>query len=308
VVPINFEEDAPWPTASLRLVITGAEKTPEDLFKTVAAHCPPIQIIEGYGITETSPVLTANKPGKPRAGVGYALDGISLAILETEDYLAKKFTCVAKFLDGKVNGAVGQTGIIAASGPNVFGAPEADPPRGYLGIPLTEKNPFLNFDDKWWYDTGDLGYLEADGSLHLAGRLKRFVKIAGEMISLVALETALKARVLEDGSLPWADGDNGPVLGVECYEVDGEKPILALVSAVDASLEEANSQLRNGGMPKIAKLTMVIDARSAFDQRWADQGTLPLLGTGKTDYASVKRVVAAAVAAEQKKAIAVSEP
>merc|ERR1712046_240321 len=95
-----------------------------------------------------------------------------------------------------------------------------------------------------------------------------------------------------------ADGITGPVVAVEAYEADGEKPILALVSAVEATLDDANAQLREAGMPKIAKLTLILDAGSVFEERWAEQGTLPLLGTGKTDYASIKRAVVAAAQME----------
>eukprot|EP00931_Biecheleriopsis_adriatica_P076305 TRINITY_DN50026_c0_g1_i1.p1 TRINITY_DN50026_c0_g1~~TRINITY_DN50026_c0_g1_i1.p1 ORF type:complete len:1021 (+),score=200.22 TRINITY_DN50026_c0_g1_i1:41-3103(+) len=296
VVPTDSTADPPWPTASLRICITGAEKTPDDLFALAQTHTPELSVLEGYGITETSPVLTVNRLGKARSGVGQPLDGISLALLDTEEYLVKKAKCISKLSNGSVDGAIGTTGVIAAAGPNVFGAPDANPPRGYLGIPLSEKNPFVKIDDTWYYDTGDLGYFAEDGALHLAGRLKRFVKIAGEMVSLVALEAALKERQIE-GTKPWADSEVGPVIAVEAFEPDGEKPVLALVTAVQAELDEANEQLRAAGMPKIAKLTVKVEVHSTFESRWADQGTLPLLGTGKTDYASVKRAVADAVQA-----------
>mmetsp|Transcript_57777 Transcript_57777/g.102505 ORF Transcript_57777/g.102505 Transcript_57777/m.102505 type:complete len:123 (+) Transcript_57777:529-897(+) len=120
------------------------------------------------------------------------------------------------------------------------------------------------------------------------------------MVSLVALEAALKEKVAADGSKPWADkseeGVAGPVVAVETYEPEGEKPILALVSAVEANLDDANAQLREAGQPKIAKLTVLMDSRDIFEERWKQQGTLPLLGTGKTDYASIKKAVATAVA------------
>eukprot|EP00933_Yihiella_yeosuensis_P042259 TRINITY_DN36802_c1_g1_i1.p1 TRINITY_DN36802_c1_g1~~TRINITY_DN36802_c1_g1_i1.p1 ORF type:complete len:1013 (+),score=184.49 TRINITY_DN36802_c1_g1_i1:82-3120(+) len=277
-----------WPTASLRLCIAGAEKTPEDLFQLAASqHNPPITLCEGYGITETAPVLTVNRFDKPRAGVGYALKGITLALLETEAYLAKKVDVIAVCKDEKVEGPTNTRGIIIAHGPNVFGDPDATPPKGYLGVPLSEKNPFVRYDDKWWYDTGDLGFFDEQGALHLAGRLKRFIKIAGEMISLPALEAALKLHQ------PWADSESGPVIAVEAYEPDGgEKPILGVVSAVDCSLEEANEKLQAAGMPRIAKLTLLVDSREVFEERWKVQGTVPLLGTGKTDYASAKKAVA----------------
>jgi len=297
IVPGNsakvFPLEASWPTASLRLCVTGAEKTPDELFALAAEHVPTIEIIEGYGITETSPVLTANRLGKPRAGVGLPIPGASLALLEEAAYLEKRQEVLCRWVDGRIEGPAGVRGVILAGGPSVFGAPDADPPSGYLKIPLSEKNPFIKVEGTWMYDTGDLGYFDEGGNLYLAGRLKRFVKIAGEMVSLVALEAALKQRTLEDGSRPWADSEAGPRVAAECFEPDGGgKPILGLVAAVDATLEDANEQLRAAGMPKIAKLTVHVDARVAFGARWAEQGTLPLLGTGKTDYASCKRAVA----------------
>eukprot|EP00927_Polykrikos_kofoidii_P040103 TRINITY_DN34339_c0_g1_i2.p1 TRINITY_DN34339_c0_g1~~TRINITY_DN34339_c0_g1_i2.p1 ORF type:complete len:1015 (+),score=196.93 TRINITY_DN34339_c0_g1_i2:103-3147(+) len=285
---------ARWPTSSLRLCVTGAEKTPEALFQLASnEHRPPIEVIEGYGITETSPVLTANRPQRPRAGVGWALDGSRLALLETEPYLAKEWKIVATCSsDGAVVGPTGKQGIIIASGPGVFGKPDASPPRAYLGIPLEEKNPFIFLDGTYWYDTGDLGYFDGQGALHLAGRMKRFVKVAGEMVSLVQLEVALKKKTLQDGSKPWEDIEEGPVVAVEAMEQDGERPIFGLISAVDATVDGANEQLQAEGMPRIAKISFIVDSRTEFDARWAEQGTLPLLGTGKSDYAAMKRAVA----------------
>jgi len=298
VVPLD-EAAAPWLTASLRLVVTGAEKTPDALFDFAAReHDPPIDIIEGYGITETGPVVAANRPGRPRSGVGWAIAGTSLALLGVDRYLAKEQELVALCDEQHhVEGKARQEGVILVQGPGIFGAPGAQPPRGYLGIPLAEKNPFVQLRGGWWYDTGDLGYFDESGALHLAGRLKRFVKIAGEMISLGSLEAALKLRTPADGGRPWADVEDGPVVAVEAYEADGEKPILGLIAAVDATLDLANRQLQEAGMPKIAKLTVLVDGRAAFDERWAQQGTLPLLGTGKSDYAQMKRALARAVEA-----------
>lgn len=300
VVPVapDVPLESPWPTCSLRLLITGAEKTPADLFRLAATHEPELQIVEGYGITETGPVLTSNLPDRPPAGVGWAIRDTRLALLETEAYLNKTYEVVASCHNGRVEGQVGKRGVIAAHGPGVFGDPTASPQRGYLGISLSEKNPFVNINGKWWYDTGDLGFFDKDGALHLAGRLKRFVKVAGEMISLPALEGALKSYAQQDGIRPWQDGESGPVLAVEAYEADGQRPILGLIAATPISLDEANQRLQAAGMPKIAKLTVSVDVSDAFDSRWAEQGTVPLLGTGKTDYVSIKKALAAAVVAK----------
>jgi long-chain-fatty-acid--[acyl-carrier-protein] ligase len=292
---IEGKQDPSWLTASLRLCVTGAEKTPDHLYAFGESHDPPIKIIEGYGITETSPVLTANLPGKPRAGVGWPVAKSTIALIDLEAFNDGRQVKLIATSDGnELKGDVDKRVLICANGPCVFGDPGGNPPSGYLGIPLTEKNPYVFFKERWWYETGDLGTFDNTGALYLAGRLKRFVKIAGEMVSLVSLEAALKQRVLPDGSHPWADKDSGPVLAVEGYEA-GEKPVLALVTAVDASLDDANDQLREAGMPKIAKLTFLLDSRAVFDAFWAQQGTLPLLGTGKTDYASVKKALAAAL-------------
>ena len=89
----------------------------------------------------------------------------------------------------------GEQGLILARGPNVF--------KGYLNKGIA--SPFLQVEGKEWYSTGDLGYLDPGGSLIISGRLKRFIKIGGEMISLASMEDALlkrsakKLRPLEEG-------------------------------------------------------------------------------------------------------------
>lgn len=293
-------------TSSLRLVITGAEKTPETLFEL--AEQQGINLLEGYGVTECSPVLSVNRPGESRAGVGRVIPGTYLAIADEAKYLSGEVEVIAvSDSDGNVHGSVGTRGIVLAQGPNIFGDPDAKPPKAYLGIPLSEKNPFALVKSLpagatkaslgYWYDTGDLGFFDESGALNLAGRLKRFVKIGGEMISLPALEDALKKRTLSDGSQPWADNDNGAVIAVEAYEVEGQKALLALVAAVEVKLDEANEQLKTEGMPSLARLKIKLDSREAFDSKWAERGTLPLLGSGKQDYAQMKAAVKSAALA-----------
>jgi long-chain-fatty-acid--[acyl-carrier-protein] ligase len=288
-------EDSSWLTSSLRMVITGAEKAPQKLYDFAAkVHEPPFRLIEGYGITETSPVLTANIPTKDAAGVGWPISGIEIGLLNVEAYLTKRYDLIATAgSQGLTNGKANTEGLIVAKGDSVFGAPDATEPMAYLGLPLSKKNPFLHINGAHWYDTGDLGYFDESGALFLSGRLKRFVKIAGEMVSLVAMEAVLKRYEPEPGKTPWADVEEGPVLAVEALERDG-RPVLALVSTVEASLQDANEQLAKEGMPRIAKLTQLVPGR-CFGDRWARLGVLPLLGSGKTDYAAIKRAVEAAV-------------
>jgi len=300
------DAEATYLTSSLRLLITGAEKTPETIFDL--ADQQGLTILEGYGVTECSPVLTVNRPGKSRSGVGYAIPGTVLAIADEAKYMSGDIEVVATSdSEGRVQGSVGQRGVVLAQGPNVFGDPDATPPRAYLGIPMAEKNPFAyvkslpsgasTASPGWWYDTGDLGMFDESGALVLVGRLKRFVKIGGEMVSLPALEDALKRRTLDDGSCPWADTDNGAVVAVEAYDAEGQRPVLGLVTAIDVSLEDANAQLAAEGMPALARLRLKLDSREAFDVKWAERGTLPLLGSGKSDYAQMKAAVKSAALA-----------
>ena len=114
--------------------------------------------------------------------------------------------------------------------------------------------------------------MNEQGSLFLAGRLKRFVKIAGEMISLPALETALTKR--------WPNDESGAVLAVDAVESEGKRPELFLLSSEKLDLDEANEVLKAAGFSNLSKLKNLINVKE-----------IPLLGTGKTDYQSIKRIV-----------------
>jgi len=103
--------------------------------------------------------------------------------------------------------------------------------------------------------------------------LKRFVKIAGEMISLPAIESALAER--------WPADDSGAVLAVEAIESEDKRPELFLLGSVKIDLEEANDVLKKTGFSNLSKLKKLIQ----LDE-------MPLLGTGKTDYQTIKKIVA----------------
>jgi acyl-[acyl-carrier-protein]-phospholipid O-acyltransferase/long-chain-fatty-acid--[acyl-carrier-protein] ligase len=118
-------------------------------------------VFEGYGTTETSPVIAANTPIDMRAGtVGRFLPGIEYAL-------------------DPVPGVEG--GRLSVRGPNIMlGYLKHDQP-GVILPPSTERGP-------GWYDTGDIVTVDADGFVRIEGRAKRFAKIGGEMISLAAVE------------------------------------------------------------------------------------------------------------------------
>ena len=152
--------------------------------------------------------------------------------------------------------------MLLVSGPNVFG--------GYLGVDA-DKQPFVAFEGMEWYRTGDLVSEAADGCLTFRGRLKRFVKVGGEMISLPQIESVLAAAFGEGRSEE--SGEQGPALAVE----SGEDGAIVLFTTLDITREEANAALRAARLSGLSAVARV--------QKLA---SIPVLGTGKTDYKAPK--------------------
>src|SRR5262249_23703777 len=114
---------------SLRLIFIGAEKCPAALFEKARRSVPKAEVLEGYGITECSPVVAVNRPGASRPGTaGQAMPGVEVSVVdrETDDVLPP-----------------GRMGMLLVSGPSVF--------PGYLG---DEPSPFVERPDGRWYVTG----------------------------------------------------------------------------------------------------------------------------------------------------------
>ena len=155
----------------------------------------------------------------------------------------------------------GRAGMLLVRGPSVFG--------GYLGADVP--SPFVEFEGRSWYRTGDLVTEDADGVLAFRGRLKRFAKLGGEMISLPAVEEAL-ARALA----PAADE---PVLAVECTPVE-TNPELVLFTTLGVDREAANRAIRDAGLSPLHNVRRVVRLEA-----------IPLLGTGKTDYRSLRELL-----------------
>ncbi|MGE5196360.1 MAG: AMP-binding protein, partial [Anaerolineae bacterium] len=230
---------------SVRLFVGGAEKVSEELFEEVAALGSGHELIEGYGITECSPIVTLNRQGHPKRGVGQPLPGIELIVIDPET-------------EGTL--ALGQEGEVCIAGPSVF--------SGYLG---GLSSPFITRLGRRWYRSGDRGYLESDGSLILTGRLKRFVKIGGEMISLGGLEEEILhlAKEKKWTSFP----TEGPPLAVSAVEQEMGKPLIILFATFDISKDEVNFALKESGYGRLVKIAEV----KRIEQ-------IPLTGTGKTHY------------------------
>jgi long-chain-fatty-acid--[acyl-carrier-protein] ligase len=153
--------------------------------------------------------------------------------------------------------------MLLVRGPSVFG--------GYLHY--DGPSPFVPYAGKQWYRTGDLVSEDSDGVLTFCGRLKRFVKIGGEMIPLPAIEAALEAKLQPAGST------DGPCLAVEST-ADEEHPELVLFTTLAVDREAANRCLRESGLSPLHNIRRVVHLE-----------TLPLLGTGKTDYRSLKALL-----------------
>lgn len=158
----------PYDFRTIRYLIAAGEKVHPETFREWSDTFG-IRILEGYGATECSPAISANVPLACRVGsAGRFLPGI-------EWYLAP--------VDGIKEG-----GRLWVRGPNVM--------LGYLGH--TGANPESG-SLAGWYDTGDIVRVDGDGYLHVIGRLKRFAKIGGEMISLCAIEEAVSESLLAKG-------------------------------------------------------------------------------------------------------------
>jgi long-chain-fatty-acid--[acyl-carrier-protein] ligase len=248
VIEHLFEHVRPGELDSLRLIVVGAEKCPLALFEKARQVVPTAHLLEGYGVTECSPVVAVNRPEANRPGtVGQPFPGVEVCVvdLETNETLPP-----------------GKMGMLLVSGPSVF--------PGYLG---DEKSPFVERQGKRWYVTGDLVMIDKDGFIHFRGRLKRFLKAGGEMISLPALEEPF-ARL-------YPPMEQGPRVAVEGVEADGERRIV-LFTTEPITLKDANALLQKEGYHGVMRLDEV---------RLVEK--IPVLGTGKTDYRRLREMLAA---------------
>jgi long-chain-fatty-acid--[acyl-carrier-protein] ligase len=243
-----LERATPDSLTSLRLVVVGAEKCPPSLVERCKQRAPEAMIVEGYGITECSPVVSVNPPSAPKRGsIGKPLPGVAVRVVDLESGAAV---------------SAGQMGMIHVSGPTVF--------PGYLGH--DGPSPFVEEEGKRWYVTGDLGEWDDDGYLWFRGRLKRFLKAGGEMISLPALEEPF-ARL-------YPPTQEGPRVAVEGVEHERGRWIV-LFTTEPLSLREANARLLQEGFHGVMRLDEV---------RRVER--IPVLGRGlKTDYKQLRALV-----------------
>jgi acyl-[acyl-carrier-protein]-phospholipid O-acyltransferase / long-chain-fatty-acid--[acyl-carrier-protein] ligase len=226
---------------SLKLIVTGADKCPDSL-REAYKEKHGLTIYEGYGTTETSPIITVNTPDRCRPGsVGWVLPNLQVRL---EHYDTGK-EC-----------RIGEIGKIFVKGESVF--------SGYFDDFEATARSFRN----GWYDTGDMGYMDADGFLWHVGRLRRFVKIGGEMVSLIRVEEELGKILPPD---------------ITCCVVElpdavkGSKIIAAINKPIDEQkiLHEMMRRLPAIALPK----------------RFVVLEDLPKMSSGKTDFKIITTLV-----------------
>ncbi|TWT49143.1 Bifunctional protein Aas [Rubripirellula amarantea] len=244
--------------AKLDVAVVGAEKMPAELFDAFEQKFG-VRPVEGYGATELSPLVSVNippsrsaalyQPDRMEGSVGRPLPGICARVVSTEsgeEMLA------------------GQDGMLMVIGPNVM--------KGYAGQDdLTRKAV-----QDGWYITGDIANVDAEGFIHITGRMSRFSKIGGEMVPHIRVEEEI-AKLLAVG-----DDDEKVrvcVTGVPC-ERKGER-LVVLHLPTEKPIDEVLEGLKAAGLPNL-----FIPARDSF----VEVNEIPMLGTGKLDLSAAKAI------------------
>jgi len=226
---------------SLRLMVSGADKCPDALREGFMKKHG-VTLMEGYGATETSPVISANSQEFNRPGsTGRVIPGVQVRLENFETGEECK---------------TGEVGKVLVKGDSVM--------KGYYDDPELTAEAL----EDGWYNTGDMGFFDEDNYLWHAGRFKRFVKIGGEMVSLVKVENTLEKH------LP---------TGVSCCVVDisDEKRGSAIIATVTIEVNKAEILKKMGAeLPNIALPKQFIVIRE-----------LPMMGTGKIDFRTVTKIV-----------------
>jgi acyl-[acyl-carrier-protein]-phospholipid O-acyltransferase/long-chain-fatty-acid--[acyl-carrier-protein] ligase len=223
---------------SVRYVFAGAEKVRQET-RRVWNDRFGLRILEGYGATETAPVIATNTPMHYRAGT-----------------VGRLLPCIQRRIEAVEGIEAG--GRLAVKGPNVM-----------LGYLRPEAPGMLEPPPDGWYDTGDIVEIDADGYVTLVGRARRFARIAGEMISLTAVEGHAEAL--------WPDHQHAAIAVPD--ESKGEQIVL-VTDCAGASRDALLSHVRANGGAELAVPRDVV----AVDE-------IPLLGNGKTNYPAVARMV-----------------
>lgn len=237
-----LQKSQPGDFASVKIAIAGADKLSDKIYEGFLAKHN-LTVLEGYGTTETSPVISTCIPGQHKVGsIGRPIPNTQVRILDvyTDEVLPPN-----------------REGKIMVKGDLVM--------EGYLHDLEQTSLRIRN----GWYDTGDIGLIDDDGYLYHRGRIKRFVKIGGEMVSLVKVEEHLTELLPED---------------VICCVVDIPNPtkgadVVAAVANGDFDMNKVLRKLKKD-LPSIAipKKFYVIE-------------DIPMMASGKVNFREVERIV-----------------
>lgn len=242
---------------SLDLIVTGAEKLPDDL-KEGFLKSFHIEILQGYGLTETTPVAALNQPHPP------------IVTSTSEHQVGKRHGAVGRMMPGMTARVVhpetgdelpfGETGLVYFKGSNVFG--------GYLNDAAKTEAAFRD----GWFVSGDLGRFDDDGFLHIEGRLSRFSKIGGEMVPHGTVEQ----KIMD--AFGW-EALEAPVVFVAGVPDASKGEALVLLVVHEVSPETLRARLAEAGVPNlwIPKIVKRVEK-------------IPMLGTGKTDLKRCKEL------------------
>jgi acyl-[acyl-carrier-protein]-phospholipid O-acyltransferase/long-chain-fatty-acid--[acyl-carrier-protein] ligase len=233
----------PYDFNSLRYLIAGAEKVQSATLDTWARKFG-VRILEGYGATECSPMISLNTRMEPCSGsAGRLVPGMECRLEPVE--------------------GVEEGGRLFVRGPNVM--------QGYLNADPDAEFRALG----GWYDTGDIVHVDADGFLHIRGRMKRFAKVSGEMVSLTAVEDALAGAF--------------PQFGLRCA--------VAVVARPDEDKGEKLVAVTNEPRLQLADVRAAVKAKGLSNlcapREIKVVAHIPRLGTGKTDHRELEKLIAA---------------
>jgi acyl-[acyl-carrier-protein]-phospholipid O-acyltransferase / long-chain-fatty-acid--[acyl-carrier-protein] ligase len=231
----------PYDFRSMRYLFSAAEKLQETTAKTWSEKFG-VRILEGYGATECSPCVSVNTPLQPRNGtVGRLLPGIEYKLEPVE--------------------GVEDGGRLHVRGPNIM--------KGYLNADANEKFKA----EGGWYDTGDIVAVDSDGFLSVRGRMKRFAKISGEMVSLTAVEDALA------GAFPQF-GLRCQIAVVSVPDEDKGERLIAISNEPKLTIDDLRKVIKGKGLTNLCVPKEIKAVRE-----------IPKLGTGKINHRELQKLI-----------------
>ncbi|WP_165186977.1 AMP-binding protein [Caulobacter soli] len=222
--------------SGLKFIVCGAEKVREETHNLINEKFGNVPVLEGYGATEASPVIAVNKPDDNRRGtVGGLLPGQEWKVEPVE--------------------GIAEGGRLLVRGPNIM--------SGYL-----REDGGVDAPEGGWHDTGDVVTVTDDLWITIKGRVKRFAKIGGEMVSLTAAEDLASAV--------WPDGRHAVISMPD--KKKGEKLVL-ITDCQSAAVTSLVAHAQSVGAPELAVPRKILKVQE-----------VPVLGSGKTDYVAIQRM------------------